>query len=144
MEINSRIESVIEKYSGFSSWEDKYREIIQSGKKMEPLLKEEKVESNKVKGCQSQVWLSAKLEGEKIIFKADSDASITKGIISLLVYVYSDSTPDEILNTKPDFIDTIGLRQHLSMSRANGLNSMLKQISMYALAFKTKLSMGGM
>jgi cysteine desulfuration protein SufE len=94
-----------------------------------------------VKGCQSQVWLHAELAGDRVHFSADSDASIVKGIVALLVYVYSDSTPDEILMTKPTFLEDIGLREHLSMSRANGLTSMVKQISFYAMAFKAKLQM---
>ena len=103
----------------------------------------QKIEDNKVKGCQSQVWLHAELNNEKrIIFSADSDAAIVKGIVSILLKVYSDSTPEEIIATKPDFLEDIGLRQHLSMSRANGLSSMVKQISIYALAFKTKIDMG--
>jgi len=101
-----------------------------------------KTEANKVKGCQSQVWLHASVKDGKVYFQADSDASIVKGIVSVLVRIYSDATPDEILATKPEFLDTIGLRQHLSMSRANGLSSMIKQISMYAIAFKTKIEMG--
>ena len=101
-----------------------------------------KTEDNKIKGCQSQVWLHAELVGDKIHFSADSDASIVKGIVALLVFVYSDSTPDEILMTKPTILEDIGLREHLSMSRANGLTSMVKQISFYAMAFKAKLLMG--
>src|SRR5690606_2549138 len=105
-----------------------------------------KTEANKVKGCQSQVWLVADLEKQNdkhvIVYRADSDASIVKGIVALLSKVYSGLNPDEVLNLKPDFIDTIGLRQHLSMSRANGLNSMLKQISLYALAYQQKIKLG--
>ncbi len=112
------------------------------GKSLPPMNEEYRVEENKVRGCQSQVWLFPELVDGKIIFHADSDASIVKGIVSLLVKVYSHKAPDEILALKPDFIEEIGLKQHLSMSRANGLSSMLKQISMYALAMKTKIDMG--
>ncbi|WP_372655652.1 SufE family protein [Halobacteriovorax sp.] len=140
--INTRVSTVVTNFENFSNWEDKYKAIINLGKDLETLPEEFRLESNKVKGCQSQVWLHAELEGDKVIFKADSDAAIVKGIIALLLSVYSDATPDEILATKPDFLETIGLRQHLSMSRANGLSSMVKQISVYALAFKTKLSLG--
>lgn len=140
--INTRVEAVVANFENFSNWEDKYKAIINLGKDLESLPEEHRLESNKVKGCQSQVWLHAELQGDRVIFKADSDAAIVKGIIALLLSVYSDATPDEILATKPDFLETIGLRQHLSMSRANGLSSMVKQISVYALAFKTKISLG--
>ena len=141
--IQERIEQLEEKFNQFSSWEDKYKEIIQMGKALPDLDEKYRVESNKVKGCQSQVWLACELEDGKINFFADSDASIVKGIIAVLLSVYSGATPDEILVTKPDFIDKVGLRQHLSMSRANGLNSMIKQIGLYALALKTKAQMEG-
>ncbi len=140
--IDNRVEALVEKFSNFTNWEDKYKAIISLGKELSELPEEHRLESNKVKGCQSQVWLHAELRGDKVIFMADSDASIVKGIIALLLSVYSDATPDEILATKPEFLETIGLRQHLSMSRANGLSSMVKQISVYALAFKTKISLG--
>lgn len=140
--VNNRVEALVDQFKSFSDWEDKYKAIINLGKELEDLPEELRLESNKVKGCQSQVWLHGELEGDKVIFKADSDAAIVKGIIALLLKVYSNATPDEILSTKPEFLETIGLRQHLSMSRANGLSSMVKQISVYALAFKTKLCMG--
>ncbi|PIK16736.1 SufE family protein [Halobacteriovorax sp. JY17] len=140
--IDNRVEALVEKFSNFTNWEDKYKAIIGLGKELSELPEEHRLESNKVKGCQSQVWLHAELRGDKVVFMADSDASIVKGIIALLLSVYSDATPDEILATKPEFLETIGLRQHLSMSRANGLSSMVKQISVYALAFKTKISLG--
>ncbi len=140
--IDTRVSAVVANFENFTNWEDKYKAIINLGKDLDVLPEEHRLESNKVKGCQSQVWLHAELQGDKVIFKADSDAAIVKGIIALLLSVYSDATPDEILATKPDFLETIGLRQHLSMSRANGLSSMVKQISVYALAFKTKLSLG--
>lgn len=142
MQIQDRVNALVEEFDKFSDWEDRYMHIISMGKKMPELPEELYKEEYKVKGCQSQVWLIPELKDGKVIFKADSDAAIVKGIISILVGVYSDATPDEILATKPDFLDTIGLRQHLSMSRANGLSSMIKQISMYALAYKTKLQMG--
>jgi cysteine desulfuration protein SufE len=142
MEINNRIEQLKVEFSSFSDWEDKYKHIIGLGKALEEMPEDLKTEENKVKGCQSQVWLHATLVDGKIIFQADSDASIVKGIISVLVGVYSNSTPEDVLGTKPDFLDEIGLRQHLSMSRANGLSSMVKQISIYALAFQTKINMG--
>ena len=139
--INKRIEQIKKDFQNFSKWEDRYRHLIDLGKNMPVMKEEHKTATNLVKGCQSQVWLYAELEDGKIIFSADSDASIVKGIIALLVYVYSESTPDEILATKPTFLEDIGLREHLSMSRANGLTSMVKQISFYAMAFKAKLEM---
>ena len=142
MEITNRVNSLIEEFSSFSDWEDRYKHIIDMGKSLAPMPEEHKSADNKVNGCQSQVWLYAELKDGKIIFMGDSDAAIVKGIVSVLLNVYSNSTPEEVLATKPDFLDEIGLRQHLSMSRANGLSSMLKQISMYALAFQTKIKMG--
>jgi cysteine desulfuration protein SufE len=140
--IETRIENLKKDFARFSEWEGRYKHLIDLGKKMPAMSEEYRTEENKVKGCQSQVWLGAKLDGNKIHFEADSDASIVKGIVALLVYVYSESTPDEILTTKPTFLEDIGLREHLSMSRANGLTSMVKQISFYAMAFKAKLQLG--
>ncbi|AYF44335.1 MULTISPECIES: SufE family protein [Halobacteriovorax] len=142
MQIQERVDALVEEFNKFNDWEDRYMHIISMGKKMPALPEELYKEEYKVKGCQSQVWLIPELKDGKVIFQADSDAAIVKGIVSILIGIYSDATPDEILATKPDFLDTIGLRQHLSMSRANGLSSMIKQISMYALAYKTKLQMG--
>ncbi|MGI4992576.1 SufE family protein [Halobacteriovorax sp. GFR7] len=142
MQIQERVDALISEFNGFGDWEDRYMHIISRGKEMESLPEDLQKEEYKVKGCQSQVWLIPELKDGKVYFRADSDAAIVKGIVSILVGVYSDATPDEILATKPDFLDTIGLRQHLSMSRANGLSSMIKQISMYALAYKTKIQMG--
>lgn len=139
--INERIEKLKQDFQSFNQWEDRYKHLIDLGKKMPAMNEAYKTEENKVKGCQSQVWLHAELVGDKILFSADSDASIVKGIVALLVYVYSNSTPDEILSTRPTFLEDIGLREHLSMSRANGLTSMVKQISFYAMAFKAKMSM---
>lgn len=137
------IKEIISEFKGFSTWEDRYKHLITMGKNLPPMKEEHHVESNKVKGCQSQVWLFAELEGDKIRYTGDSDAAIVKGIVALLLKVYSGRTPDEILTLDQSFIDEIGLKQHLSMSRANGLSAMLKQIQMYALAFKAKLQMGG-
>lgn len=139
--IHERISKLKSEFTSFQEWEARYKYLIEFGKKMPQMKEEFKTEENKVKGCQSQVWLHAELIGDRIHLSADSDASIVKGIVAILVYVYSDSTPDEILSTKPTFLEDIGLREHLSMSRANGLNSMLKQISFYAMAYKAKLQM---
>ena len=140
--INERILKLKNDFNNFGEWEARYKHLIDLGKKMPAMNEEYKTEENKIKGCQSQVWLHAELVGNKILFSADSDASIVKGIVALLVFVYSDSTPDEVLMTKPTFLEDIGLREHLSMSRANGLTAMVKQISFYAMAFKAKLQMG--
>ena len=141
MSIEKRIEEIVSNFNQYSDWEDRYRELIKFGKKIDEMQDEFKIEENKVKGCQSQVWLHANFENGKIAFQGDSDAAIVKGIIGILLFVYSGSTPMEILTTKPSFIDDIGLRQHLSMSRANGLNSMIKQISIYAMAYQAKSTM---
>ena len=142
MNIQVKVIQIKEEFESLSSWEDRYAHIIRLGKTLPKLPEEHRLEENKIRGCQSQVWLFPELVEGKIIFHADSDASIVKGIISLLVKVYSNATPDEILSLKPDWLDDIGLRQHLSMSRANGLSSMLKQISMYAIAMQAKIQMG--
>lgn len=139
--INDRINVLVEDFKRFSDWEERYKHLIDLGKKMPAMEDVHRNPGNLVKGCQSQVWLHADLLDGKILFQADSDASIVKGIIALLINVYSGSTPDEILATKPTFLEDIGLREHLSMSRANGLNSMMKQISFFAVAYKAKLSM---
>ena len=140
--IQERVNRIVSTFSSHKDWEDKYKSVILMGKDLAAFPEEHRLEENKVKGCQSQVWIFSELKDGKVYFYADSDASIVKGIIALLLNVYSDSTPEEILATKPDFLEEIGLRQHLSMSRANGLSSMLKQISLYALAYKTKIQMG--
>jgi cysteine desulfuration protein SufE len=134
-----RIKSIVDEFKKYSDWEDRYKHLITLGKNLPPMDESQKTESNKIKGCQSQVWLHAELSGDKILFSADSDASIVKGIIALLVQVYSGCSPDEILSIKPTFLEEIGLKEHLSMSRANGLTAMVKQISFYAMAFKIKL-----
>lgn len=139
--INARVEKIKKDFNQFDEWEARYKHLINLGKSMPVMSGDYRSDSFLVKGCQSQVWLGARLSGDKVFFEADSDASIVKGIVALLVYVYSEATPDEILSTKPTFLEEIGLREHLSMSRANGLTSMVKQISFYAMAFKAKLQM---
>lgn len=139
--IKDRIDQLIQEFKSYHDWEERYKHLIEIGKKMPVMDDQNRIPENIVKGCQSQVWLSAELVGDKITFQGDSDASIVKGIVGLLLKVYSESTPEEILLTKPTFLEDIGLREHLSMSRANGLNAMMKQISFFALAFKAKLSM---
>ena len=140
--IADRITDLIADFKRFNDWEERYKHLIDLGKHMPAMDESNRIPENIVKGCQSQVWLHADLgEDGKIYFQADSDASIVKGIIALLVGVYTGSTPDEVLTTKPSFLEDIGLREHLSMSRANGLNSMMKQISFFAMAYKAKLAM---
>lgn len=139
--IQDRIDKIKHEFLSFSDWESRYKHLIEMGKQLPAMNEGLKVDSNKIKGCQSQVWLMAELKDGMVYFVADSDASIVKGIVALLVYIYSASTPDEILSTKPTFLEEIGLREHLSMSRANGLNSMLKQVSFYAMAFKAQMQM---
>lgn len=136
--IEAQEAQIIEEFSLFDDWMDKYEHIINLGKEL-PLIEENlKSEDLLIKGCQSKVWLHAKLEDGKVIFTADSDAIITKGIISLLVRVLSGQTPDVIINTDLTFIEYIGLKEHLSPTRSNGLVSMVKQMKLYALAFRTQ------
>lgn len=136
--IQATQQEIIEEFDMFSDWMEKYDYLIELGKELPLIDEEEKTDDNLIKGCQSKVWLQAELDGNKIIFKADSDAIITKGIIALMVRVLSNHTPDEILNADMGFIDEIGLKEHLSPTRANGLLAMIKQMKFYALAYQTK------
>jgi cysteine desulfuration protein SufE len=135
--IKEREEEITEEFSLFDSWEEKYEYIIDLGKKLEPLDEKYKVPENIIKGCQSTVWLTSEFKDGKIFYKADSDAVIVKGLISMLIKVLSDNSPDEILNAKLDFINDIGMMTHLAQTRSNGLLSMIKQIKNYALAYKS-------
>jgi len=140
MTITEAEEQIVSEFTHFEDWMDKYNHLIEMGKSL-PLIEEKyKTESNLISGCQSRVWLHAEYTDGVIHFKADSDAVITKGIISLLVRILSDQKPDDIINTELKFIDKIGLREHLSPTRANGLTSMIKQMKLYALVFKTKMN----
>ena len=131
---------IIEEFSLFEDWMQRYEYMIDLGKSL-PLIDEAyKTEDNIIKGCQSKVWIHAALENDHLKFTADSDAIITKGIIALLIRVFSDQHPKAILEAHTDFIDKIGLKEHLSPTRANGLVSMIKQIKMYAVAFQTQLN----
>jgi cysteine desulfuration protein SufE len=136
--INELQDQVIEEFSDFDDWMDKYQLLIDLGNEQIPLSEKYKNEQNLIDGCQSKVWLQADLINGKIHFQAESDALIVKGIIALLIKVLSDHTPDEILNSDLYFIERIGLKEHLSPTRSNGLLAMIKQIRMYALAFKAK------
>ncbi|RHR41916.1 SufE family protein [Parabacteroides sp. AF18-52] len=138
MTINELQDNVIEEFSAFDDWMDKYALLIDLGNSLPPLEEKYKTESNLIEGCQSRVWLQADYKDGKIIFKGESDAVIVKGIVSLLINIMSDHTPQEILDTDLYFIDKIGLKEHLSPTRSNGLVAMVKQMRMYALAFRTK------
>jgi len=131
-------DEIVDEFSLFDSWEDKYEYIIDLGKKLKTLEPEFKTEENKIKGCQSQVWLVANENNGRIYFKADSDAVIVKGLVSMLIRVLSGHKPDEIINAKLDFINKIGMTTHLAQTRSNGLLSMVKQMKNYALAYKVK------
>ena len=136
--INEVQDEIIEEFSGFDDWMDKYQLLIDMGSGQEPLPEEYKTEQNLIDGCQSRVWLQADYREGRVVFRAESDALIVKGIVDLLVRVLSGHTPQEILDADLYFIDRIGLKEHLSPTRSNGLVAMLKQMKMYALAFKAK------
>jgi cysteine desulfuration protein SufE len=138
MTINEIQDEIIEEFAGFDDWMDKYQLLIDLGNDQEPLDEKYKVESNLIDGCQSRVWLQADYTEGNITFTAESDALIVKGIVALLIRVLSGHTPDEILNANLYFIEQIGLKEHLSPTRSNGLLAMVKQMRMYALAFKAK------
>ncbi|MGN6475875.1 MAG: SufE family protein [Flavipsychrobacter sp.] len=134
---------IVEEFGLFDSWDDKYEYIIDLGKRLPPLDDKYKVDENKVRGCQSTVWLHADYKDGYIYFSADSDAVIVKGLISMLIRVLTNHTPDEILNAKLEFIDKIGMTKHLAQTRSNGLLSMLKQMKNFALAYKLKMESNG-
>ena len=131
-------EEIVDEFNMFENWIDKYDYLIDLGKSLPKIDNEYKVKDNIITGCQSQVWLHAKQEDNKVVFTADSDAIMTKGIIAMLIRVLSGQKAENIINTNLDFIDKIGLNEQLSQTRANGLNSMIKQMKIYALAFKNK------
>lgn len=138
MSINEIQDEIIAEFSDFDDWMDRYQLLIDMGSEQEPLDEQYKTEQNLIDGCQSRVWLQADLIDGMVHFRAESDALIVKGIVTLLVRVLSNHTPQEILDADLYFIDQIGLREHLSPTRSNGLGAMLKQMKMYALAFKVK------
>ena len=131
-------EEITDEFSFFESWQDKYEYIIELGKKLKGYPEDKQTDEYKVKGCQSSVWLVTEETDGKVFFKADSDSTIVKGLIALLIRVLNGRTPDEIINTKLEFIAKTGLQQHLAQTRANGLSAMIKQMKMYALAYKAK------
>lgn len=131
-------QDLVEEFALFTDWQDRYEHLIELGKDLPLIAPENKVDANLVRGCQSRVWLHAELKNGVVHLTADSDAMITKGIVALLVRVYNDRTPQEILGASTDFIDRIGLREHLSPNRANGLSAMIDQMKRYALAYSAK------
>ncbi len=136
--INELQNEVVAEFTDFDDWMDRYQVLIDLGNELPPLDEKYKTEQNLIEGCQSRVWLQADMVDGKAVFRADSDAIIVKGIIALLIRVLSEHTPEEILESDLRFIDEIGLKDHLSPTRSNGLLSMIKQMRMYALAFKAK------
>ncbi|NNE32957.1 MAG: SufE family protein [Winogradskyella sp.] len=131
---------IIDEFAMFEDWEERYQYMIDLGKTL-PLIDEQfKTEDHIIKGCQSKVWVHADMDNEKVNFTADSDAVITKGIIAILIRVFSNQHPKDIIEANTDFIDKIGLKEHLSPTRANGLVSMIKQLKLYAIAYQTQLN----
>jgi len=137
MNINELQNQIVEEFADFEDWMDKYAYLIEIGNELSSLDKKYQIDSNIIKGCQSRVWFHSYMNENKVIFEADSDAIIVKGIAALLIRVFSNQTPEDIMKSELHFIDEIGLKQHLSPTRSNGLVSMVKQIKMYALAFHT-------
>ena len=141
MNIETIQADLIDEFSIFDDWMERYEYMIELGKSLPMIASEFKTDDNIIKGCQSKVWLHADLENETVVFTADSDAIITKGIVAILIRVFSNQSPETILKTNTDFIDEIGLKEHLSPTRANGLASMIKKIKMYALAYQTQIGL---
>jgi cysteine desulfuration protein SufE len=135
--MTERTTQIKDRFLKFKDWEDRYKELIHLGRELGPYPEDKRDEKYKIKGCQSQVWLYPEFKDGRVYFLADSDALLVKGIVGLLVNVYSDATPDEILTTKPEFLKEVGITEHLSMNRSNGLAAMMKQMQMYALVYKS-------
>jgi cysteine desulfuration protein SufE len=131
---------IVEEFALFDDWMQRYEYMIELGKSLPLIAEEYKTEDNIIKGCQSKVWVHAELEDDRLVFTADSDAIITKGIIAILIRAFSDQKPQDIIEANTDFIDKIGLKEHLSPTRANGLVSMIKQLKLYAVAYQTQLN----
>ncbi|MCK6601259.1 MAG: SufE family protein [Bacteroidetes bacterium] len=143
MTIQETKDQVIQEFSQFTDWEDKYRHLIQMGKALPVFPSGFQTDDYKVNGCQSQVWLKADLDGNRVVFLADSDAFIVKGLVALLLRIYSGQTPADILAFPPDFLKEIGLDQHLSQNRTNGLAAMVKKIKTYAIGYQMVLQRSG-
>lgn len=140
MDIKEIQEEIIDEFSMFDDWEERYQYMIELGKTLPLIDPQYKMDDNLIKGCQSKVWVHAELKEDKIVFTADSDAIITKGIIAILIRVFSNQHPKDILDADTSFIDQIGLKEHLSPTRANGLVNMIKQLKLYAIAYQTQLN----
>lgn len=136
MTIRETHKNIVEQFSNLTDWDDKYSLLIKMGKQLPEIPKEIKTDKYKLDGCQSQVWMNAKLDNGKIFIDGDSDAMIVKGLVAILIKAYSGFTPAEILSTPPDFLKQIGIDKHLSPTRKNGLGAMLKQIQLFAVAYK--------
>jgi len=139
MTLEEKQDRIVREFKALGDWPERYKYIIKLGQKLDPLHDKYKTDDNLVRGCQSQVWLHTELDDDKVIFHADSDAAITKGLVALMVRFYSGEKPDDILTHNPDFIKKIGMQEHLSPTRSNGLASMIKQMKIYAMAYKSKL-----
>ena len=133
-------QEIIEEFSMFDDWMERYEYMIELGKSLPIIDEKYKIEENLIKGCQSKVWVHAEMNDNKVVFTADSDAIITKGIVAILIRAFSDQHPQDIIEADTQFIDEIGLKEHLSPTRANGLVSMIKQLKMYAIAYQTQLN----
>ena len=140
MNIEEIEQQIIAEFELYPDWMDKYNYLIEIGKSLPALDEVYKIDNNLINGCQSKVWITAKFEDGNVVFIGDSDAIITKGLAGLMIRVLSNQPPDDIINAKMDFIDKIGLKEHLSPTRANGLLALIKQMKLYALVFKTKIS----
>ncbi len=138
MSIEETEQEIIEEFEVFEDWMGKYEYLIDLGKSLPMIAEKNKTDDRLIKGCQSRVWMQSEMKDGKVTYTADSDAIITKGMVALMIRVLSDHTPDEIVNAKLNFVDTIGLKQHLSPTRSNGLVSMIQQMKMDALAYKVK------
>lgn len=139
MTINETQDQIIDEFALFDDWADKYEYIIDLGKKLPPLDEQYKTDDNKIRGCQSTVWLHAETKGHQLVFESDSEAVIVKGLASLLIRILSGHTPEEIAQAHLYFLDKIGMNQHLAQTRSNGLAAMVKQMKLYALAYQAKL-----
>jgi cysteine desulfuration protein SufE len=142
MSIVERQQEIVNEFNDLASWEDRYRRIIEYGRELAPMNEAHRTDKNKVKGCQSTVWLHAAMENGHVRFQGDSDAMIVRGLMALLLKVYDDAPPAEIVTTPPDFVQATGLASHLSQTRANGLAAMVKQIKLYAAVFQAMQKAG--
>lgn len=142
MQGDNKIDTLVDRFNQFKDWEDRYRELMLFGKEYPNLDEKYQVDKFKVNGCQSQVWLYPTLKDGKVMLSADSDAVLVKGIVSLLVHAYTERTPDEILSLPPEFLERLGITEHLSMNRTNGIRAMLKKIQTYAMLFKSLVDKG--